>query len=850
MNPNKFHPYPGLRAFERSESRLFFGRQQQVFDILERLKSRHFLAVLGTSGSGKSSLMKAGVLPSLAKGYMGEIGARWSIAEMKPGDQPFVRLAEALLDDPIFKQAWNPNNDRATASLTAELRGGWRSLHEILQHNPLPEGTKLLLLVDQFEELFRFRTQAEDQAAAFVALILEACTHPDIYVAITMRSDFLGAAAEFHNLPEMINDGLYLTPRLTRDQLRAAISTPALQFDGEVEEALINHLLNEASNDPDQLPLLQHALMRLWENDEDKILTLEEFQAMGSLSGALDGHAELAWNELDTEQKRIAEILFRALTERAGDGQDIRRPVSLGALLPLAQCDFPQLVTVIDTFRQAGRNFLMPPPSVTLTPDSVLDISHESLIRQWVRLQAWVKAEAESAVMYARLLDATLNHRERWHGTDLALALEWQTQAQPTAAWAARYQTAQNTPETDQYVLAMAFLKASQTAEAQRVAVAEAAKLTELNRMKRQRVYLIGGFLAAVLTGWAINEQNKAEKSQILSIKVTLDNLIKQESSIESYLQGMIDQGQRAMLLSLLQLLLESSPSLNAQQKQDWEAKLPNLTAERLTQFVRLLFAEKVDEKSNPADFASLAQEVAMPLPKVSANAPDMLKIPAGQFIMGCQDGRDSDCYEGEKHTHPVQIAAFELGKYEVTQGLWQAVMGDNPSWFKDCGGDCAVEQVSWDMIQDFIQKLNAKTGQHYRLPSEAEWEYACRAGKETNYCGGNEAYAVAWYDVNGDKHTHAVGHKQPNAWGLHDMSGNVREWMQDKFYGTYANAPSDGSAWIEGGDIEGGDYEQRVLRGGSWSVNPQYVRAANRFISTASDRYDDVGFRLARTLP
>lgn len=295
MNTPKFHPYPGLRAFERSESRLFFGRQQQVFDILERLKTHKFLAVLGTSGSGKSSLMKAGVLPSLAKGYMGDIGARWSIAEMKPGDQPFSRLAEALLSDPIFQRAWNPNGNRAAPSLTAELRGGWRSLHEILAHNPLPDGTKLLLLVDQFEELFRFRKREENQATAFVALLLEACEHPDIYVALTMRSDFLGAAAEFQNLPERINDGLYLTPRLSREQLREAIRTPALQFDGDVEDSLINHLLNEASNDPDQLPLLQHALMRLWESSDDGILKFADFDGMNGLKGALDGHAELAY---------------------------------------------------------------------------------------------------------------------------------------------------------------------------------------------------------------------------------------------------------------------------------------------------------------------------------------------------------------------------------------------------------------------------------------------------------------------------------------------------------------------------------------------------------------------------
>jgi WD40 repeat protein len=434
-------------------------------------------------------------------------------------------------------------------------------LHEILQHNPLPDGTKLLILVDQFEELFRFRTQAEDQAAAFVALLLEACSHPDIYVAITMRSDFLGAAAAFHKLPEMINDGLYLTPRLTRDQLRAAISTPALQFDGEVEAALTNHLLNEAGNDPDQLPLLQHALMRLWENSDDQILKLADFDGMNGLKGALDGHAELAFAELDTEQKRIAETLFRALTERAGDGQDIRRPISVQAALELiavrpeslatvrpelvegqitvaqSPSTFRQahgsgrtehwdaLLKVIDTFRLSGRNFLMPPPSVALTPDTVLDISHESLIRQWVRLQDWVKAEAASAVMYARLLDAALNQRELWRGTDLTLALEWKNLAQPNAAWAARYGAQADfahaidflqRSEAEEKRLAQAMLDLEQEVEAQRKA--------ELKRTRRRMILSFMGFLIALaLAGWGYQERHHAEQLSQLRTQELFD---------------------------------------------------------------------------------------------------------------------------------------------------------------------------------------------------------------------------------------------------------------------------------------------------------------------------------------
>ena len=965
-NKRKIQPYPGLRAFERAESRTFFGRQQQINDLLTRLKRHHFLAVLGTSGSGKSSLMKAGVLPKLEKGYMGEVGSSWSIAELKPGDQPFSHLAAALLKDKIFEAAWmrtlspspSPMNGRGEefslarpagagreggeGELTAQLNRGARSLHEILQHNPLPTGTRLLLLVDQFEELFRYRKDQADQATAFVALLLEASSHPDIYVAITMRSDFLGAAAEFHGLPEAINDGLYLTPRLTREQLHDAICLPARLFGGTVEDALANHLLNAAGNDPDQLPLLQHALMRLWDNDQN--LTLAAFQGMNGLRGALDGHAEQAWNELDAQGKAIAEMLFQALTERSRDGQDTRRPISIGALLPLAQCDFAQLVTVIDTFRQAGRNFLMPPPNVTLTPDTVLDISHESLIRQWIRLQAWVKAEAASAVMYLRLLDAAQRHEkhqgEYWRGTDLALALDWQTRTQPNAAWAARY------GKVLDFALAVAFLQDSVAAEQQR----EAAKIAYLKaerRRKRQQRWLaavaICFVVAAGLAVWGFSERNKAQvaegqatatatratnaelyakretlkatlasaqanlasqqaaldaaramkaekfakvaaskavfartqaqkealraheaeelakietqnakqeriraeaaevqtnQAQVELIGFTLSNLIKQNQAITPYLQGVAKRGQQGALFVWINALIDKSVNLDDTAKQNWHSKLPTLAEDHLMQLIRLLLDSN---DKQPDALAALAQEIRLVAPKVSAAVPDMVRIPAGRFSMGCQD---KQCKENEKPVHVVNLAAFEIGKFEVTQGQWRMVMGNNPSYFKDCGDICPVENVSWDEVQLFIQKLNAQTGKNYRLPSEAEWEYACSANGA--YCGGDNVYAVSWFIGNSDKHTHPVGRKQPNAFGLYDMSGNVWEWVQDSYHDNYQGAPLDGKAWESKNQSDA-----RVLRGGFWGNDPQYVRAANRFRYNASFlRFDYVGFRLARTLP
>ncbi|MDD4964438.1 MAG: formylglycine-generating enzyme family protein [Gallionella sp.] len=232
-----------------------------------------------------------------------------------------------------------------------------------------------------------------------------------------------------------------------------------------------------------------------------------------------------------------------------------------------------------------------------------------------------------------------------------------------------------------------------------------------------------------------------------------------------------------------------------------------------------------------------------------------MLSLPAGNFMMGCAHGRDGSCESDETPPHKVQLRGFELGKNEVTQAQWQAVMGSNPSHFKDCGDTCPVEKVSWDDVQTFIQKLNAQTGKTYRLPSEAEWEYAARAGSNSMYPWGQEAsHEYANYGVDAgwgglaqgrDKWVNSapVGSFPANGFGLHDMIGNVWEWVQDSYHSDYNGAPTDGSVWS-------GATERRVLRGGSWFSIPQIVRAANRFNSTATDRSDVIGFRLARTLP
>ncbi len=237
-------------------------------------------------------------------------------------------------------------------------------------------------------------------------------------------------------------------------------------------------------------------------------------------------------------------------------------------------------------------------------------------------------------------------------------------------------------------------------------------------------------------------------------------------------------------------------------------------------------------------------EQLAERLPEiVQAINAQMVRVEGGSFTMGCTPEQEH-CADDERPTHRVQIGRFEIGKYEVTQELWEAVMGENPSAFADCP-QCPVETVSWDDIQAFLTKLNAGGGS-YRLPSEAEWEYAARGGQQSKgfqYAGSNDWAAVAWYYENTGNRTHRVGQKQANELGLFDMSGNVREWVQDCWHASYDGAPSNGQAWEEG------DCVRRAIRGGSWYGKPSYVRSANRFWYAPYFRNNNLGFRVARTV-
>ena len=405
---------------------------------------------------------------------MTSAGSNWRIAVMRPGNDPIGNLARVLNAPDVFGSDVIENAELQTVLAEATLHRGSRGLVDAVRQAVMGENENLLVVVDQFEEIFRFARVAEtqeygDEAAAFVKLLLEAAKQREIpiYVVLTMRSDYLGDCSQFWGLPEAINESQYLIPRLTRDQLKEAITGPISVAQGNVTPRLVARLLNDVGDNQDQLPVLQHLLMRMWDEWKEKALTVEFseggktitvphrqvhtadaidlccYEAVGGMANALSRHADEALKELTgARNQNVAEKIFKALTEKGPDNREIRRPVTLGVLCDLADAEQSEVINVIETFRRPGRSFLMTPTG-SLGPESLIDISHESLIRAWSRLKEWVDEESRSARIYKRLAETAVLEAEGnaglWRDPDLQIALTWRQQAKPNQAWAQRY---------------------------------------------------------------------------------------------------------------------------------------------------------------------------------------------------------------------------------------------------------------------------------------------------------------------------------------------------------------------------------------------------------------------------
>jgi hypothetical protein len=443
---NLENPYPGLRRFDTSEAHLFFGRDQQILDVIDRLARSHFVAVLGLSGSGKSSLIRAGLMPALYRSRLLEPELRWRAVVAQPAGDPFANLAGAL------------------GCALADLRASSHGLIDYARSS-LGKNEGLLVVVDQFEELFRYKDRRiapalesasqeaqSSEAAAFVELLLAATRGPlPVYVVITMRTDYLGDCAEFPDFPETLNESQYLVPRLTREQRRQAIEGPL--GGARIPFALVERILNDAGGEPDQLPILQHALIRTWSHwreassSGERPIGMEDYEAAGGFAGALNQHAnELLNSGAARAEPWMVEIVFKRLTA-ISRGRERRDPAPLSELWELCNAESEEqrqrVNAVIDVFRTGEATFLTPRDGV-LKPDAYIDITHESLIRNWkILAEKWLPDEERQAKTFTELLDRArgwqAGTREVLRGLDLAAALEWDSRRNRSTRWAEHY---------------------------------------------------------------------------------------------------------------------------------------------------------------------------------------------------------------------------------------------------------------------------------------------------------------------------------------------------------------------------------------------------------------------------
>ena len=429
-DPSSRLPYPGLRSFRREEGDLFFGREDCINGMVDRLAATRFLAVLGSSGTGKSSVVKTGLLDALDLGLMAAAGSTWRVVEFKPGGAPLKNLA--------LRAA--ANQDGGDRGGKARHRRRCRPVSRFSAARPTVGGG----VVRRWASAGGHQSAAAGRSIRGTVSLSGLCrprggrglrraccwkvrgrAKVPIYVALTMRSEYLGACALVDGLAEAISTGMLLIPRMMREQCRSAIVGPAAVCGFKIADELTNRLLNDLAafapwddrstrdqldrlaRRADQLPLLQYCLNRMWTRARDDapdapiVLTLADYERIGGLGGALNAHADEVLHGLGDDCRAVAEAVFRALTEGSSASDAVRRPTRFDELVAICGGDEARVRKVVDAFRAPGCNFLAPgldPANPRpLAGDTIVDISHESLIRQWKQLSEWVETEGACA---------------------------------------------------------------------------------------------------------------------------------------------------------------------------------------------------------------------------------------------------------------------------------------------------------------------------------------------------------------------------------------------------------------------------------------------------------------------
>lgn len=511
------NPFPGLRPFEFEDSALFFGRDRHVVALRQKLADKRFVAVVGRSGDGKSSLVAAGLRPNLAKARDADDAPLWLHDEMQPHGDPMGNLARlvdrlAIHKDPsLADHSEEIRLHRSLAMLSRSSDGLSRLLTEIA---PKETGTSLLLVIDQFEELFRFiRPTGEkkkanntellprlDDATAFVRLLLDASKSKDCnaHIILTMRSDFLGECTQFPGLAEAINDSQFLVPRLTRSERKSVIYDAVSKAGGTIDPRLVQRLLNDAGEAADMLPVLQHTMMRLWDVASARTtppeIEIDDYSTTGQLNEALSNHADTIFAALSDAAQKAAEISFRAMVELDDSGRSTRRtpPPRVKNLVALCGGDTENLkspsnqplLEFLQFYRERNVHILRPAEPEELKLTTQIDISHEAVIWRWSRLKRWVAQEAEDATMWRRLINLVDTKADFLPEGARDRIIAWFDKKEPSPVWAKRYDVpAQN----DRYKKVVTLINASKQWKLDQEAARHAKEQAERDRKIKER---------------------------------------------------------------------------------------------------------------------------------------------------------------------------------------------------------------------------------------------------------------------------------------------------------------------------------------------------------------------------
>lgn len=520
----KPNPFPGLRAFRPDEGHLFFGRMESIIKVVSKLKENRFVAVLGASGSGKSSLVMSGVIPALLR-ENAEEKKSWSYLVFRPALNPVDHLATELSS----LSAGAGFAQQTKASVAASLHNRTEGLTDVINRIRKNLRQQIVIVIDQFEEIFRYspattRGSLGDDATDFIDLIVNATQKPDqgLYIILTLRSEYVSECARFHSLTNMMNSSSYLLPQIPVDQLAAVIEEPVKLSGGSIDRSLVKLILGDLDDRPGQLPVLQHLMMRLWNQwsrlgDLSRPISISDYEAVGQLRWAISQHAGQALESLDERHRYVCARLFRTITTRTDDGRELRRPERIATIAAQTGCDEHEIIGVAEVFRAPEYSFMTPSKEIPLNGESILDLTHESIIRLWSTLRRWMDEEEASVKLYRHLAASAEQYQEGngrlWMPPDLLLAIRWRDDNRPTLAWAEKIDPA--------FERAMLFLKNSEEEYSIRE---EYGRKTGTETIRRSRLVAALLGLIALLTliafGTVYSLRNRAEKQKSVAIQM------------------------------------------------------------------------------------------------------------------------------------------------------------------------------------------------------------------------------------------------------------------------------------------------------------------------------------------